>query len=495
MRQGNNSLDRRRHFTTWKEEKMKTIEMNKAISNSVMAEALAGINCNEVWSNEKVCADCGCIIEDGEGYELPNGDMICDDCFCDSYGMCEDCGNIVPIGEMIETGGGYCVCEDCLENNYFHCDYCGEYHHNDERFYVRGVGDVCEHCIDWGDFYYCEDCGEYVHADDWDFDYDCCYECAEERAESELVKPYHWHKDMDLTFFGDASNSILRNAFIGVEWELDYDGYAEELAEEIEEYLSGHVFYEQDCSITGMETIFMPHTYEEYRYNSAIRQAFERAEDMGAYCSNAGLHVHISREAFGKTEAEQNENIAKVCILHNEGDSYNKMVKLARRTDRNADCWARAFSWDKTTIEDNAKDYVNRRCGSHGIAINCENSATVEFRLGAGTVDYDEFMAWLDIIVMIVNKSKTISFKDAGNFDVWFEDANNNIKSYMEAMNIRWCAPKRLTDEDYKAIIEKLMDSINASCTATGCSALDYNTMLYAIAHVDEQTRRALGYL
>jgi len=326
-----------------------------------------------------------------------------------------------------------------------------------------------------------------VSEDSYDYDYEMCDECANKR----IIKPYHWHKGDAPTFFGDGKY------FFGVEWELMLrHGYSDDHARELRDILGDRAYFEDDCTV-DFECIFQPHTFEELVNSEEIKRAFEYAKEhmMNDDCEESGLHVHVSRTAFGDTEEEQDDNIAKLIVLHTKGYAYDMLKKLSRRTDHSAR-WARGFSKgeNKDATLEYAKQYVKYRDNDHNVAINCGNRATVEFRLGAGTVDYDNFVAWVSIIKMLVEKCKTISLEDADNFYVWFEDADDTVKQYMAMHGVIWEEPIDITTDNYRIIIDRLCDKINENLRAQNMDALNHEVMLALIAGAGQQTRASLGY-
>ena len=449
--------------------------------------------------SELICKDCGRIIDTAtENYiETADGDFVCADCMSD-YRMCRDCGEYFPRDNMYLAYGEY-VCETCMEENYTVCDRCGELICNDDIYYTRDGRYLCDDCLPWEDYYYCHECGEYVRWSEWNSRYDMCQDCAEAQGLG-IIKPYHAHKgDRPLFYVTSHKHVGIPKSnlwFFGVEWELESDDCDED-ARVLNEILGDRAYYEEDCSVDGFECIFQPHTFDALVNSEAIKKAFEYArQNMSAL--DTGLHVHVSRTAFGATEAEQEENIAKLVILHQEGFAFNQLAALSRRDECQIGDWCNPLKTKyyvdgKEELKNAAKRYADGH-GDHGTALNCANSATVEFRLGSGTTDYEDFISWLEIIKLLVETSKTISLDDADNFYMWFADADDDLKTYMAKCGVTWEEPVTVTVEDCAEIMKRLMDSINGHLGATQCEKLTYKQMLAVVANVDMQTRFALGF-
>lgn len=436
---------------------------------------------------KKICRDCGCVIT-GDNYGEDYGQYICADCM-EHYVECVQCGDLVHIDHALETQDGY-VCDDCA-CDYVECWECDEYVHEDNAVWTTN-GWVCESCAnDW--YEYCSECGRTVPQCDFNYDLDMCGYCAQDS----IIHPYHYCKCLDTKFFKSVlENMGLKpdpNYYLGIEWELcGRDIYKH--AAKLKDILGDRINFEADCTVDA-EGVFMPHSYDAIIESGEIKQAFEYAkEHLYDEASCAGLHIHVSRTAFGETEEEQDENIAKLAMLHMRGHAYECLYKLSRRTD---DEWCRPLSKQSTKGQtaEYAKRYVKEKWNDHNVALNVGNYATVEFRLGAGTVDYDNFINWVKIIRLIVEKCKTISMEDASNFYVWMEDADDSLKDYMEERGVMWEKPIKVTTDDYSRMMETLMDKINANLSANGAHTMDYNTMLSILCDANIQQRVALGYM
>ena len=116
-------------------------------------------NINCCHSNEIVCADCGCVLDE-EDAEYIDGEYYCHDC-CD---WCECCESYHHEELIYVQDYGY-VCSDCLENFYY-CEECGNYYTEKDVRYINSEGSyVCDDCFE-SEFTTCDDCGEYIRIDD-----------------------------------------------------------------------------------------------------------------------------------------------------------------------------------------------------------------------------------------------------------------------------------------------------------------------------------------
>ena len=132
-------------------------------------------NINCCHSNEVICADCGCVIDE-EDAEFIDGDYYCHDC-CN---WC-DCCKSYTRGELTHVENYGDVCEDCLEDFYY-CDDCGCYFTEDDVHYIKNEGVyVCDECFE-SNFTTCDHCGEYLrNGDVYELDgKDLCEDCYEQ---------------------------------------------------------------------------------------------------------------------------------------------------------------------------------------------------------------------------------------------------------------------------------------------------------------------------
>lgn len=71
------------------------------------------------------------------------------------------------------------------------------------------------------------------------------------------------------------------------------------------------------------------------------------------YCSHkagtCGLHVHISRKAFGESVLEQEASIARLLFFVEK--NWNELLKFSRRTNRQLERWAARCGYKDTPQE------------------------------------------------------------------------------------------------------------------------------------------------
>jgi len=342
----------------------------------------------------KTCYDCGEEIE-GEFYEY-DGNYICQDCYENYYFMCEDCGKIEhqDNGYWIKDAEKL-VCENCADNNYYCCEDCGEWYEN--TTYIEHHGEVCEHCFDYNDYHYCEDCGNYYEGDYMRYSEmnDCyyCDDCYGNHAEDRIYS-YHEFNDWQLFKGNNEENPAY---YIGKEIELEPKHYeqTEKLLNAIN-YINAVPMKDGSLSCGGVEVVTHPESWQYLtEHKEDYKRFFEEVERINyGDAGDAGLHFHVSRP---------NDNVISRVIVILE--SFKEEIKLLSRRNGN-------FSWSKfltdtehDTIEKikyrstkYIKDKYIKEYHDRYLALNLNNSRTIEFRFFNGANNFEEFWAALQFI-------------------------------------------------------------------------------------------------
>lgn len=179
-----------------------------------------------------------------------------------------------------------------------------------------------------------------------------------------------------------------------MELEVDEGGENNDNAQEIVNIMDDFIYIKHDGSLDdGFEIVSHPATLEYHREVANWEEALEKLRELGYKSHNTetcGLHVHMSRKAFGSSETEQDLNIMKLLYLVEK--FWDKMKKFSRRTETQLNKWAARYGLTDSLDEllDTAK-YSGRY---H--AINLQPRCTVEIRLFRGTLKYNTFIATLE---------------------------------------------------------------------------------------------------
>lgn len=372
-------------------------------------------------SNTKLCVCCQTPVD--EYFHEYEGDIYCEDCFFDNFAICDICGDVEPIDNIhwIDSEDRH-VCEGCFDANYDYCDNCGEAFH---RWNMRWLEDdhLCNDCFD-REAFWCDRCEEYVHEDNWDFDNDCCIECS-----SKIIGGYHSH-----TFHKIGTTDIENNKFHkGCEIEVEnIKGWIcnDDMAQEISTF-SHNIYFEHDGSLDdGFEIITQPHTFDRF-YKIDWEGIFDALVGNGFRSHNTdscGLHIHYSREYFGMTRLAQEANIGKMIAFYER--NLDDLLKFSRRSWGSYQRWARGYDTEGNV--EMCKDCAKRGNDRYHY-INCTNSATIEFRLARGTLNYKSFMAWNNFHDCLVSNVKNVSFEDIDNYSTWLRGIKKETLEYMKS--------------------------------------------------------------
>ena len=162
------------------------------------------------------------------------------------------------------------------------------------------------------------------------------------------------------------------------------------------------VYCKHDGSLNdGFEIVTHPMALEFHQKNMPWSEILREAVSMG-YRSHqvgtCGLHVHVSRAAFGETHQEQDSAIARVLYFFEK--HWEELLKFSRRTPRQLEHWAARYGYKEypKDILDHAKKGANR---SRYTCVNLQNDSTIKFRIFRGTLKYNTLIATLQLIERI----------------------------------------------------------------------------------------------
>lgn len=364
-----------------------------------------------VKSNVIICSICGCPIDESERVETnpDTGEPVCEQCYLEEFSFCACCDEPHAIEDMIWVDHLGYVCQDCIDEVCFQCDDCGEYVVNDERNQVVGergeVRHVCNNCLE-NSYFWCEGCGSYHPESEmhWDSDSDCyyCDECWEERCNDNLVLNYHGFSDWQPHYLHSKNEGIMHG------FELEVESTNDDDARTVKNYMEDFVVMEHDGSLTeGFEIISHPFTTEYFNVVQAsdFKGMLEKLDENGCESgeSNSGLHIHVSRECLTHNTALSEDEVIDNIIMIMES-FRNELMKFSRRTSENMDEWSSFISTNRSDFEMSYKWIKDNKSNRERYrALNLTNSKTIEFRIFNGTLDFNTFMAALELVDNIVN--------------------------------------------------------------------------------------------
>lgn len=311
---------------------------------------------------------------------------------------CCACGEVHPLEDRTVVDGQE-FCRPCLEEETLLCHACG-------RRILRedNAGDedtpLCQNCYDR---YYtnCTRCGAlleleqaYYLRDDEDEEEPLCHSCYTVRSNRDEIHNYYYKPEP--IFYGEGTR------YFGVELEIDgageTNGHARKLVEAAGSQGREHVYIKHDGSLEdGLEIVTHPMTLDyhltEMPWGNVVAEALRMGYTSHKSCT-CGLHVHVNRDAFGDTEAEQDDVIAR--ILFFVENHWNELLRFSRRTRDQMEQWAARYGRkdDPKAVLDSAKlhPYERYKC------VNLTNRNTIEFRMFRGTLKLNTLIATLQMV-------------------------------------------------------------------------------------------------
>lgn len=306
------------------------------------------------------------------------------------------------------------VCEDCAIN----CSECGErtpelsgYHFN--SMWYSGM---CGSCSD--SHRTCERCECVIHEDDANcvgsdsiYCNNCigrvatwCTECDRYEWNDDLCSPHddnihsYSYKPQPVFHGTDEDNPMLHFGF-----ELEVEARRAELSEGADLMVSrwdDFVYLKEDSSIEfGFEIVTHPATLS-YLQNQVDWSAITRLRDLGFRSwdtSTCGLHVHIDRRAF----RDRSHIMAMSYLLNNNRTLSERIAGRNSDYGRIGDDCKRDNVWT-------LKSYARGRGGERYMAINMQNSTTIEIRMFKGSLKVERILSALEYCHALVAYSKNI---------------------------------------------------------------------------------------
>ena len=157
---------------------------------------------------------------------------------------------------------------------------------------------------------------------------------------------------------------------------------------------------------------------------------------------NCGMHVNVSLGCFGDAKTTQDLAIRKLYYIINK--HYRVMARmLYRNLARTTYCRQMDASQAKTMD-------LEHMSGSHGNCLNYShyNVGRIEIRLVGGQKNYASFRNTMETVFFLVDRVKTLSWKDCDSLEEIFRGCNNYVVD-----RAQMCVNESvLDDETFRAI-------------------------------------------
>lgn len=323
--------------------------------------------------------------------------------------VCDICGQARPLEERTRFDGQE-LCANCIDKHTVHCQECGSILWRDDNAGDAGTP-LCQNCYE-GSYTTCCQCGGVLRESE------ACYENTDEHNErpycahcfhavdQEQLIHSHSYKPEPI-FYGKGPR------FFGVELEMDGGGECSAHASVLLAVVNqGNVraYIKHDGSLNnGFELVTHPMSLNTQLREMPWRRLCRKAVSLSYrshQASTCGLHIHVSRRAFGSTEPEQDAAIARVLYFFEK--HWNKLLRFSRRTPSQLDRWASRYGYQAQPME--ILDYAKKGYrGGRYACVNLQNADTVEFRIFRGTLKPNTILAALELVDCICDLAVNLS--------------------------------------------------------------------------------------
>ena len=318
-----------------------------------------------------LCARCRRLHPISERHWI-GAEEVCNACVLNDTVLCDECGTRIDRNRAVQDENTT-LCRSCYEQSYTCCSECYRIIRNTEA-YTDEHGDE-----------YCEDC--------WD-----------ERKEQTAIHPYSYKPDP--IFYGEGP------LYLGVELEIDGAGQNEYAAKHILGQANAnakHLYVKTDGSLeNGLELVTYPMSLAYHEEQMPWDAILDEARSLG-YLSHktdtCGLHVHISRDAFGTSELEKECTIAR--LLYFVEKFWTELLRFSRRTEYQVNHWAARYGLKLSPQE--VWDTAKRPYAGRYMAVNLTNTQTVEIRIFRGTLKLNTLIATLQMVNAICDVAILLS--------------------------------------------------------------------------------------
>lgn len=281
----------------------------------------------------------------------------------------------------------------------------------------------CPSCYD--SVYTCDDCG----AEYWDGD---GHECEDEEDSSNAIHSYSYRPSP--YFFGKGQY------YLGFELEVEARNESRYTGAEIaQDLLGSHAYMKDDGSLNdGFEIVTHPHTLEAYKtdFNWDFIPRLKGNGFRSWNTETCGLHVHVSRTAFGEGVSPWGRHDRDQLILRKQAHEL-RFMKLIYDNQRQVERIAGRAGNHYATFGDKGKLVEKVKFGSQSngrySAINTENDATLEVRVFKGSLRKERVLSALEFVAASVEYTRDLKVTSKNQALSWLcftAYVSNNMETY-----------------------------------------------------------------
>lgn len=345
----------------------------------------------------------------------------CESSFMRSMGMSWRLAQRLPFRTNIPVILQYFVpsnnwlCNGCLDKameeegreNLGQCNHCEQYnYHTEFRWYNDDT--YCDTCFD-DNVYECDACAEPYWADNG---HDCSYD---EDDDYSIIHNYDYRPRA--IFFGHQESKY----YLG--FELEVESIHESRSEGAllaQNELGEHAYMKSDGSLNdGFEIVTHPHTLEAYRELNWSALDKLRAKGYRSWNTDTcGLHVHVSRTAFGNGDRRNLRQFVLSRQMHELRfmklvyDNQRQVERLAGRPSNHY-----ASFMDRGKLVRKVKDGVQSN-GRYSV-INTDNQDTLEVRIFRGSLRKETVMSALEFVTASVEYTRNLKVTSTNKALTW----------------------------------------------------------------------------
>jgi hypothetical protein len=303
------------------------------------------------------------------------------------------------LGDIICTKCVAEVKQEYGEMSFFYCDECSSHELNADSRTFNGSR-YCYRCYQ-NNVYECSECNEEYWSEN---SHDC-----DEDISSNLIHDYSYRPRPH--FFGQAKY------YFGFELEVESEGNSRRAgASYVVDRLSPRVYLKNDGSLEeGFEIVSHPHTLEELqkKFNWETLIGLRKQGFRSWNTNTCGLHVHVSRTAFGEvlnrsdiTRAQAHE-LRFIKLIY---DNQRQIERLAGRTSSYA-----KFN-DKGSLANRVK-YGHQ--DDRYEAVNSQNEKTLEVRVFRGSLKPARVLSAVELVHASVEYTRDLKVNGNNNALKW----------------------------------------------------------------------------
>lgn len=350
------------------------------------------------------CTFCGAVSADTQ--QTVDDELICPDCLDEGNVVpCRECNELTPRHDFTTTHDGVQLCPFCFVHHTHRCLNCANTYYSGRFIWLDSSSRaLCRYCAERGDYFVCGGCYAWHLVEEQYIDDDLpycenCYSARLNIIHNYSYKPHH-------SFYGQGP------LFLGVELEVESGPQDREIT--AERIARKGIYLKEDATIEdGFEIVSHPASLDYHLYDFGWDNILQTLRNDGFTSHNAdacGLHVHLSRLAFGKSNRERKINIFKLILIIER--FWNEMLRFSRRTEEQIGEYARRYlnayeelSFDSISVNAVVTD-------SRFMAVNIQNFDTIELRLWRGTLIQETFFATLQFSQFLVNSVVSLTLEE-----------------------------------------------------------------------------------